>query len=317
MLQQLWPKSSGFRPAGRMAAGATARRAAAGHPILYKVGHSVSFLLHCDRPSPPAAPASLPAGTGSPPSMKEHDGRRQGEDGSKARSAEDSGAKPGHQRRQRRHRQRRRTAHRPARRNQRQPVPTCQDGNRHPPPAPAQWCHFPRHALHSPSCRSVVAAQGSAAPRVPLAVRIASPPFPSEGVKLSSKDRPRAPLSSLLLLWPAGRATRGSGKMALAFLFPKWGRKSDLSSHHLGGSPAPYGQLAPVICGQIRPSSSGQKIQSLTPRKYTKRKSILCIKKQAMIRVILLTLMTEIPPRSESTASTQRTSCIPGRSVSL
>ena len=86
MLQQLWPKSSGFRPAGRMAAGATARRAAAGHPILYKVGHSVSFLLHCDRPSPPAAPASLPAGTGSPPSMKEHDGRRQGEDGSKARS---------------------------------------------------------------------------------------------------------------------------------------------------------------------------------------------------------------------------------------
>ena len=70
-----------------MAAGATARRAAAGHPGLYTVGHSVSFLLHCDRPSPPAAPASLPAGTGSPPSMKEHDGRRQGEDGSKARSA--------------------------------------------------------------------------------------------------------------------------------------------------------------------------------------------------------------------------------------
>ena len=213
-----------------MAAGATARRAAAGHPVLYKVGHSVSFLLHCDRPSPPAAPASLPAGTGSPPSMKEHDGRRQGEDGSKARSAEDSGAKPGHQRRQRRHRQRRRTAHRPARRNQRQPVPTCQDGNRHPPPAPAQWCHFPRHALHSPSCRSVVVAQGSAAPRVHWQSASLHPPF-QWGVKLSNKDRPRAPLSPLLLLRPAGVAMRGSGEMAWDFPSPPRGRSFIARKH--------------------------------------------------------------------------------------
>ena len=64
-------------------------------------------------------------------------------------------------------------------------------------------------------------------------------------------------------------------------------------------------------------SRNAERREVIEPRKYTKRKPILLLKKQATIRVILLTLMTEIPPGSESTASTQRTYCIPGRSVNL
>ena len=86
--------------------------------------------------------------------------------------------------------------------------------------SPGKWRHSPGHALLSPSCRNVVPAQGSATPRVKLTVRIA---FPLPGGKLSNKDRPRAPLSLLLLLRPAGVATRGSGKMAFDFPSPTGG----------------------------------------------------------------------------------------------
>ena len=104
--------------------------------------------------------------------------------------------------------------------------------------SPGKWRHSPGHALLSPSCRNVVPAQGSATPRVKLTVRIA---FPLPGGKLSNKDRPRAPLSLLLLLRPAGVATRGSGKMAFDFPSPTGGRAS-LSENTANGGCGGQGQ---------------------------------------------------------------------------
>ena len=104
--------------------------------------------------------------------------------------------------------------------------------------SPGKWRHSPGHALLSPSCRNVVPAQGSATPRVKLTVRIA---FPLPGGKLSNKDRPRAPLSLLLLLRPAGVATRGSGKMAFDFPPPRGGGAS-LSENTANGGCGGQGQ---------------------------------------------------------------------------
>ena len=104
--------------------------------------------------------------------------------------------------------------------------------------SPGKWRHSPGHAPLSPSCRNVVPAQGSATPRVKLTVRIA---FPLPGGKLSNKDRPRAPLSLLLLLRPAGVATRGSGKMAFDFPPPRGGGAS-LSENTANGGCGGQGQ---------------------------------------------------------------------------
>ncbi len=86
-------------------------------------------------------------------------------------------------------------------------------------------------ALHERKGPVVVLVDEYDAPRVPLTVRIASPPFLAGGVKLSNKDRPRAPLSPLLLLRPAGVAMRGSGEMAWDFPSPPRGRSFIARKH--------------------------------------------------------------------------------------
>ena len=64
-------------------------------------------------------------------------------------------------------------------------------------------------------------------------------PLSSGGVKLSSKDRPRAPLPPLLLLRPAGVATRGSGKNGFSLPFPPNGGEREICPVTIsGGSPA-------------------------------------------------------------------------------